>query len=194
MRDVSPSQGLLQSAINRRLKKPLRGRNVSHQFLVFVWYSTSFFLFWTYRYLPQIWMMDYRGQIQMRKWWNKLLKTLNVQWPIGYGVGLLIKRSSVRIRPWPLRWVLGQGSLLPLSQGEAFTLASISSLAILVKYILAKKNLHILDLNRKRLWSHMHVLGAAQWLCKVTPPIRSIRGNRNQIVGDQPLYTQNSNT
>ena len=30
-------------------------------------------------------------------------------------------------------------SLLPLSQGEAFTLASISYLAILVKYILAKK-------------------------------------------------------
>ena len=31
-----------------RLKKPLRGRNVSrsHQFPVFVWYSTSFFLFW----------------------------------------------------------------------------------------------------------------------------------------------------
>ena len=25
------------------------------------------------------------------------------QWPIGYGVGLRIKRSSVRIRPWPLR-------------------------------------------------------------------------------------------
>ena len=41
--------------------------------------------------------------------------------------------------PWPLRWVLGQGSLLPLSQGGAFTLASISYLAILVKYILAKK-------------------------------------------------------
>ena len=54
-------------------------------------------------------------------------------------VGLRIKRSSVRIRPWPLRWVLGQGSLLPLSQGEAFTLASISYLATLVKYILAKK-------------------------------------------------------
>ena len=50
-----------------------------------------------------------------------------------YGVGLRIKRSSVRIRPWPLRWVLGQGSLHPLSQGEAFTLASISYLAILVK-------------------------------------------------------------
>ena len=50
-------------------------------------------------------------------------------------------RSSVRIQPWPLRWVLGQGSLLPLSQGEAFTLASISYLAILVKYILAKKKL-----------------------------------------------------
>ena len=61
-------------------------------------------------------------------------------WPIGYGVGLRIKRSSVRIRLWPLRWVLGQGSLLPLSQGEAFTLASsISYLAILVKYILVKK-------------------------------------------------------
>ena len=25
------------------------------------------------------------------------------QWPIGYGVGLRIKRSWVRIRPWPLR-------------------------------------------------------------------------------------------
>ena len=61
------------------------------------------------------------------------------QWPIGYGVGLRIKRSSVRIRPWALRWVLGQGSLLPLFKGEAFTLASISYLAILVKYILAKK-------------------------------------------------------
>ena len=61
------------------------------------------------------------------------------QWPIGYGVGLRIKRSSVRIRPCPLRWVLGQGSLLPLSQGEAFTLASISYLAILVKYTLVKK-------------------------------------------------------
>ena len=64
---------------------------------------------------------------------------MEAQWPIGYGVGLRIKRSSVWIRPWPLRWVLGQGSLLPLSQGEAFTLASISYLAILVKYILAKK-------------------------------------------------------
>ena len=61
------------------------------------------------------------------------------QWPIGYGVGLRIKRSSVRIRQWPLRSVVGQGSLLPLSQGEPFTLASISYLAILVKYILAKK-------------------------------------------------------
>ena len=50
-----------------------------------------------------------------------------------------IKWSWVRIRPWPLRWVLGQGSLLSLSQGESFTLASISYLAILVKYILAKK-------------------------------------------------------
>ena len=63
----------------------------------------------------------------------------DAQWPIRYGVGLRIKRSAVRIRPWPLRSVLGQGSLLPLSQGEAFTLASISYPAILVKYILAKK-------------------------------------------------------
>ena len=40
-----------------------------------------------------------------------------------------LQRSAlVRIRPWPLRWVLGQGSLLPLSQGEAFTIASISYL------------------------------------------------------------------
>ena len=70
----------------------------------------------------------------------------NAQWPIGYGVGLRIKRSSVRIRPWPLRWVLGQGSLLPLSQGEAFTLASISYLAILVKYILAKKKKIVLHI------------------------------------------------
>ena len=62
------------------------------------------------------------------------------QWPIGYGVGLRIKWSSVRIRPWPLRWVLlGQGSLLPLSQGEAFTLAFISYLAILVKWQKKKK-------------------------------------------------------
>ena len=67
------------------------------------------------------------------------------QWPIGYGVGLRIKRSSVRIRPWPPRWVLGQGSLLPLFQGEAFTLASISYLAILVNYILAKKNLEFYE-------------------------------------------------
>ena len=66
-------------------------------------------------------------------------REVEAQWPIGCGVGLRIKRSSVRIRPWPLRLVLGQGSLLPLSQGEAFTLASISYLAILVKYILAKK-------------------------------------------------------
>ena len=73
---------------------------------------------------------------------------MEAQWPIRYGVGLRIKRSSVRIRPWPLRWVLGQGSLLPLSQGEAFTLASISYLAILVKYILAKKKKKIVGGHR----------------------------------------------
>ena len=36
---------------NRRLKKPLRGRNVSPTLASsFVWYSTSFFLFWTFRH------------------------------------------------------------------------------------------------------------------------------------------------
>ena len=30
-------------------------------------------------------------------------KRREAHWPIGYGVGLRIKRSSVRIRPWPLR-------------------------------------------------------------------------------------------
>ena len=61
------------------------------------------------------------------------------QWPIGCGVGLRIKRSSVpnpavaaAVSPWTRLFT-------PLSQGEAFTLASISYLAILVKYILAKK-------------------------------------------------------
>ena len=73
---------------------------------------------------PQCWPLNFKKE---------------AQWPIGYGVGLRIKRSSVQIRLWPLRWVLGQGSLLPLSQGEAFTLASISYLAILVKSILKKK-------------------------------------------------------
>ena len=68
-----------------------------------------------------------------------LLKLQEAQWPIGYGVGLRIKWSSVRMRAWPLRWMVGQGSLLPLSQGDAFKLPSISYLAILVKYILAKK-------------------------------------------------------
>ena len=87
--------------------------------------------------------------IWLPSWWAVALFFFNfyedieqskeAQWPTGYGVGLRIKRSSVRIRPWPLRWVLGQGSLLPLSQGEAFTLASISYLATLVKDILAKK-------------------------------------------------------
>ena len=80
-----------------------------------------------------------KNERQAKKTYLQMIEKKEAQWPIGYGVGLRIKRSSVRIRPWPLRWVLGQGSLLPLSQGEAFTLASISYLAILVKYILAKK-------------------------------------------------------
>ena len=82
---------------------------------------------------------------------------MEAQWPICYGVGLRIKRSSVRIRPWPLRWVLGQGSLLPLSQGETFTLASISYLAILVKYILAKKKKNERGRSNQR--------SVEKWLC-----------------------------
>ena len=92
----------------------------------------------TYRKLHKVSSHVPNKKVKSKK---KKQKTAEAQWPIGYGVGLRIKRSSVRIRPWPLRWVLaiGQGSLLPLSQGEAFTSASISYLAILVKYILAKK-------------------------------------------------------
>ena len=89
-------------------------------------------------------------------------QSVEAQWPIGYGVGLRIKRSSVRIRPWPLRWVLGQGSLLPLSQGEAFTLASISYLAILVKYILAKKKKKKKRLFRK-VECKLHHFKPQQW-------------------------------
>ena len=85
-----------------------------------------------------------------------------------FGVGLRIKQSSVRIQPWPLRWVLGQGSLLPLSQGEAFTLASISYLAILVKYILAKK--------KKR-----------NWKITVLHPYL-FKGWQNRRVGIAPYY------
>ena len=67
------------------------------------------------------------GFLAFCKWNNKRIipSKKEAQWPIGYGIKLRIKRSSARIRPWPLRWVLGKGSLLPLSQGEAFTLASI---------------------------------------------------------------------
>ena len=39
---------------------------------------------------------------------------VEAQWPIGYGVGLRIKRSSVRIRPWPLCWVLGTRLFTPI--------------------------------------------------------------------------------
>ena len=70
--------------------------------------------------------------IKIKVWTDVTKQTLDC-YLLGYGVGPRSKRSSVWIRPWPLRWVLGQGSLLPLSQGEAFTLASISYLVILVK-------------------------------------------------------------
>ena len=67
---------------------------------------------------------ELRASARSKSWrQNRELATLFVQQkkqrPIGYGVGLRIKRSSVRIRLRPLRCVLGQGSLLPLSQGEA---------------------------------------------------------------------------
>ena len=81
-----------------------------------------------------LWAVFERKKIALKTcFWNSCYGNVEAQWPIGYGVGLRIKRSSVQIMPLPLHWVLGQGSLLPLSQGEAFTLASISYLAILVK-------------------------------------------------------------
>ena len=91
------------------------------------------------------------------------------QWPIGYGIGLRIKRSSVRIQPWPQRWVLGQGSLLPLSQGEAFTLASISYLAILVKYMLAKKKKKKKKNLKKSWWSLIIVVLMFWWCLSIEP-------------------------
>ena len=35
--------------------------------------------------------------------WPLYCQEVEAQWPIGYGFGLRIKRSSIRIRPWPLR-------------------------------------------------------------------------------------------
>ena len=99
-----------------------------------------------------------------------------------------MKRSSVRIRPWPLRWVLGQGSLLPLSQGEAFTLASISYLAILVKYILAKKkkkesNIHSQFLGKKKSSRKMTMLfwwmKTGKYLCVFCVEALALR-NKNE--------------
>ena len=103
-----------------------------------------------------------------------MFKIEEAQWPIGYGVGLRIKRSSVRIRPWPLRWVLGQGSLLPLSQGEAFTLASISSLAILVKYMLAKKTWLFSLAPRLRKQAGLDFVST--WYLKISNRLRLYRG------------------
>ena len=54
-------------------------------------------------------------------------------------ISLLVVGQSAASISWKPSRDMGEGSLLPLSQGEAFTLASISYLAILVKYILAKK-------------------------------------------------------
>ena len=80
-----------------------------------------------------------------------ILMMMEAQWPIGYGVGLRIKRSSVRIRPVAAALSPWTRLLLPLSQGEAFTLASISYLAILVNYILAKKKKKKNDLQQEAL-------------------------------------------
>ena len=97
------------------------------------------------------------------------MREVEEDWPIGYGVGLRIKRSSVRIRPLPLRWVLGQGSWLPLSQGEAFTLASISYLAILVKYRLAKKKKEKKEATNSSSMASPHKV----WGCNTTVPRRT---------------------
>ena len=89
--------------------------------------------------LPEVWCRDeYVATCKLtlkKKSWLKLLFFFSFCF-VQVTVHLFLF-FSVRIRPWPLRWVPGQGSLLPLSQGETFTLASISYLAILVKYILA---------------------------------------------------------
>ena len=117
---------------------------------------------------------------------NKRTRGLEAQWPIGYGVELRIKRSSVRFLPWPLLWVLGQGSLLLLAEGEAFTLASISYLAVIVKYILAcpsgwhrngfhkyTQASHNLQFILKR-WTSLGVRGQLLWSSACTDPKRSI--------------------
>ena len=104
------------------------------------------------------------------------------QWPVDYGVGLRIKQSSVRIRPWPLRWVLGQGSLLPLSQGEAFTLASISYLAILVKYILPKKK-------KKKKWRYRYICSSMGENFQSFQPMRWDRRSKAMCIFSMFLVT-----
>ena len=117
-------------------------------------------------------------------WKARETKKKEAQWPIGYGVGLRIKRSSVRIRPWSLRWVLGQGSLLELSQGEAFTLASVSYLAILVKYILAKKK-------KKKKRNMKCIVHAMKWMQSVSSTESSFSVQTSGVTG-RLLFSESS--
>ena len=50
-----------------------------------------------------VWTLCGRRNLNRKKRYIRHQHQTEAQWPIGYGVGLRIKRSSVRIRPWPLR-------------------------------------------------------------------------------------------
>ena len=86
-RDVSPSQGLLQS-----VKKPLRGRNVSrsHQFLVFVWYSTSF---------------SSSEPADLMQWYcQKIEETFSPKCPSWDGPSISTTQTNQRLQQWRSAW------------------------------------------------------------------------------------------
>ena len=75
------------------------------------------------------------------------------QWPIGYGVGLRIKRSSVWIRPWPLRWATR-------GNGEKWFLTKIASRtkARWEKCLSLGEALHSFVQRSERFWQLLHSL------------------------------------
>ena len=97
LRDVSPPQGLLQSAICadwrsdfRRLKKPLRGRNVSQpsQFPVFVWcFDTLLQVFFWLSFTMTTCTLECQRTI--------VVKIVPVQWNTKEMISLCIAPSSV---------------------------------------------------------------------------------------------------
>ena len=58
---------------------------------------------------PELRILEWLGMVLLHSsvpevfGYEILVENKGAQWPIGYGVGLQIKQSSVRIRPWPLR-------------------------------------------------------------------------------------------